>query len=390
VSAFPTYGPDEIAALDAQADAILGVFAANGYARHESSVLQPAGIFLARSGEEIRRRTFELTDPSGRELCLRPDLTIPACKWQVDSGNPYPARLCYNGLAFRHQPLEPHRPTQFYQAGAELLGLEDRAAADVEIMRLAIETLRAAGLVRFEMKVGDLALFSALIDALDVPAQWRGRLKRHFWRKGYFEALLDRLTSGARSDAQRLLAHLGRLEAAEARTAIEGLIDMVGEAPLGARTREEIVERLIEQAADAAALRLDARVAQTIASMLAVKGSAPAALAEIRALVKSAGVTLEAPLVAMEARLEALRSLGLDPDAIAFEARFGRNMEYYTGFVFELWSKDAEGPVQVAGGGRYDGLLEALGAGRSIPAVGCAIRTERVMAARRAQERSAA
>ena len=64
-------------------------------------------------------------------------------------------------------------------------------------------------------------------------------------------------------------------------------------------------------------------------------------------------------------------------------ARFGRNMEYYTGFVFELWSRDSEGSVQVAGGGRYDTLLEALGAKRPVPAIGCALRTERVLAARR-------
>ena len=79
MSAFPTYGPEDIAALDEQADAILAVFGARGYTRHEPSMLQPAQIFVDRSGEEIRRRTFELTDPSGRELCLRPDLTIPTC-----------------------------------------------------------------------------------------------------------------------------------------------------------------------------------------------------------------------------------------------------------------------------------------------------------------------
>lgn len=387
--AFPTYGPDLIATLDQQANAILNVFASRGYARHESSVLQPADIFLDRSGEEIRRRTFELTDPSGRELCLRPDLTIPACKWQVESGNPYPARLCYNGLAFRHQPSEPHRPTQFYQAGAELLGLEDRAAAEIEIMQLTVDVVRAAGLDAFEMKIGDLGLFSTLIDALDVPAQWRGRLKRHFWRKGYFEALLQRLTSGAANDSQRLLAHLGGLETKEARVAVEGLLDMIGEAPLGARTREEIVDRLIEQAADAAALRLDPKVANVITAVLEITGPAPKALADIRSLMKSAGVALEAPLSAMETRLDAIKSLGIDPAQVTFAAHFGRNMEYYTGFVFELWSRDAEGAVQVAGGGRYDGLLEALGAGRSIPAIGCAIRTERVLAARRAQEREA-
>jgi ATP phosphoribosyltransferase regulatory subunit len=383
MSAFPTYRPDQIAALDAQADAILNVFTARGYARHESSVLQPADIFLDRSGEEIRRRTFELTDPSGRELCLRPDLTIPICKWQVESGNPYPARLCYNGLAFRHQPSEPQRPTQFYQAGVELLGLEDRTAAEIEIMRLTTDAVRAAGLDTFTLKIGDLGLFSSLIDALDVPSQWRGRLKRHFWRKGYFEALLQRLTSGAVNDSQRLLAHLGSLETKEARVAVEGLLDMVGEAPLGARTREEIVDRLIEQAADAAALRLDPKVANVITTMLEISGPASKALANIRALMKSAGITLEAPLAAMEARLAALEALHIDPVQVTFGAHFGRNMEYYTGFVFELWSRDAEGAVQVAGGGRYDGLLEALGTGRSIPAIGCAIRTERVLAARR-------
>jgi ATP phosphoribosyltransferase regulatory subunit len=384
MAGFPTYDSVLLAALEAQADAILSVFVGRGYARAEPSVLQPAEIFLDRSGEEIRRRTFLLTDPSGRELCLRPDLTIPVCRLHVTSGGAYPARLCYNGLAFRHQPAEPDRPTQFYQAGAELLGVEDRTNADIEIATVAIEALRAAGLAEFEMKIGDLGLFSALIDALDVPPQWRGRLKRHFWRAGYFEALLDRLSNGNASGAQRLLAHLGTLSENDAKPAFEGLLDLLGEAPHGARTREEIVERLMEQAADATAVRLDTRVAKLIADVLAVSGPAPQALDQIRALTKAAGVALDAPLAAMQTRLAALAKLNIDPSRIAFAARFGRNMEYYTGFVFELWSRDAEGAVQVAGGGRYDRLLENFGATAGTPAIGCAIRTERVLAARRA------
>ena len=383
--AFPYYDATGIEALNAQAAAILKCFGARGYARQEPSVLQPADIFLDRSGEEIRRRTFTLTDLSGRELCLRPDLTIPICRQAVESGAKFPARISYNGLAFRHQPSEPNRPTQFFQAGAELLGLEDRAAGEIEIMTLAIEALHAAGLTDFEMKVGDLGLFGALVDALDVPPQWRARLKRHFWRAGYFEALLSRLTNGAATDAQRLLGSLGGLTAKESRAAIEGLMDMVADAPQGARTREEIVERLMEQAADAAALRLDPKIAQVITSLLGISGTAQSALGEIRALTKAAGIKLDAPLAAMEARLAALTPLGIDPSRVTFAARFGRNMEYYTGCVFELWSRDAEGPVQVAGGGRYDTLLEALGADRPITAIGCAVRTERVLAARRHQ-----
>jgi ATP phosphoribosyltransferase regulatory subunit len=385
--AFPYSDAGAIGALNEQGDAMLGVFGARGYVRHEPAVLQPADIFLDRSGEEIRRRTFTLTELSGRELCLRPDLTIPICKHAVDSGARFPARISYHGLAFRHRPAAPDRPTQFYQAGVELLGLEDRPGGDREILTIAVEALRAAGLKDFTIRIGDLALFGALVDALDVPQQWRARLKRHFWRAGYFEALLARLTNGAASDQQRLLGSLGGLTQVESRAAIEGLMDMVADAPQGARTREEIVERLMEQAADAAALRLDPKIADVITSLLAVSGTAQSAIAEIRKLTSDAGIALDAPLKAMEERLAALANLGVSPAQVSFTARFGRNMEYYTGFVFELWARDGEGPVQIAGGGRYDSLLETLGAGKPVSAVGVAIRTERVLAAKKAQQK---
>ncbi len=384
MAAFPLLDQAGIGALDTQAQAILGTFAARGYQRQEPSVLQYADIFLERSGEEIRRRTFTLTDPAGNELCLRPDLTIPICREHVARGGAYPARLCYNGLAFRHQPNEPHRPTQFYQAGAELLGLQDRAAGDAEIMSLAVESLRAAGLKNFDLKIGDLGLFAKLVDALDVPAQWRGRLKRHFWRVDYFDALLARASSGAATNTQKLLANIGVMDEPEARSALEGLMDMFDEQQAGARTREEIIDRLMEQAADAASLRLDPKIAAVISKMLEITGPAANALTEIRKLTKGAGVDIDESLVAMEARLAALKALGVDPAKISFAARFGRNMEYYTGFVIEFWSRDAEGAVQIAGGGRYDTLLEALGAKTPEPAVGFVIRTERVLAARRA------
>ena len=118
--------------------------------------------------------------------------------------------------------------------------------------------------------------------------------------------------------------------------------------------------------------------------MLQVTGPARTCIAEIGALLKKNRVKLELPLATMEARIAALAKLGLDEKRASFAARFGRNMEYYTGFVFELWSKDKEGPVQIAGGGRYDTLLKMLGAKENVPAVGCAIRVERVLAARRA------
>jgi ATP phosphoribosyltransferase regulatory subunit len=368
MTAFPYYEDGAMEALNAQANVLLGLFAAHGYARAEPAVLQPASIFLDRSGEEIRRRTFTLTDPSGRELALRPDLTIPICRQAVKAGTKFPARICYNGLVFRHQPGEPNRPTQFFQAGVELLGLEDRAAGDAEIVGIAVEALRAAGVKDFSLRIGDLALFTALVDALALPANWRARLKRHFWRPGYVESLLHWLGHGERGALPKTRAE------------IETLIDAQGDAPLAGRTRGEIIARALDRAAEAASLKLDPKVSDAIAQLLDITGPADIALAKTQALLKTAGINLDAQLVALDARLKTLAGLGIAPSRVQFTAHFGRNMEYYTGFVFEFWARDREGPVQIAGGGRYDSMMEMLGAKGPVSAIGCALRTERVLA----------
>ena len=92
MSAFPQYDAALLDQLDTQAAAILGVFGKKNYARVEPPILQPADVFLDRSGEEIRRRTFVLNDPSGAELCLRPELTIPVCRMYLDANGKFPAR----------------------------------------------------------------------------------------------------------------------------------------------------------------------------------------------------------------------------------------------------------------------------------------------------------
>jgi ATP phosphoribosyltransferase regulatory subunit len=368
MAAFPYYDVSAIGALNDQAVVLLKLFAARGYMREEPSILQPADIFLDRYGEEIRRRTFTLTDPSGRDLCLRPDLTIPICKHAVDAGAKFPARISYNGLAFRHQPSRPLRPTQFFQAGVELLGLEDAAAGEAEILGLSFDAMRAAGLQDFEMRFGDLALFGALVDALELPVQWRTRLKRHFWRAGYVETLLQRLGHGA-----------GK---APSRAVIEARLQQHAGAPPSGRTREEIIARAMEQGAEAAALHLDPAIAGVITKLFGISGPAQQAVDEIRTLLKAAGIKLDTPLAIMDARLKTITALGVDPARVRFTAHFGRNIEYYTGFVFELWSRDSEGPVQVAGGGRYDALMETLGATARVTAIGCALRTERMLVAK--------
>ena len=53
-----------------------------------------------------------------------------------------------------------------------------------------------------------------------------------------------------------------------------------------------------------------------------------------------------------------------------FSTNFGRDIEYYTGIVFEIYNSSKK---EIARGGRYDGLLKSLGSKKNISAVGAAI-----------------
>src|SRR5581483_9807426 len=126
-----------ITAPDARAEALVAAYERAGYRRIAPPLLQPAEPFLDLSGEDIRRRMFLTTDPEGRELCLRPDLTIPVSRAYLASAEAgKPAGFCYLGPVFRHRD---GAASEFVQAGIESFGRQDKAAADAEMLALALE-----------------------------------------------------------------------------------------------------------------------------------------------------------------------------------------------------------------------------------------------------------
>ena len=195
----PAEAAQKVEALEAQAQRLMGTFARAGYEQIAPAIIQPAGLFLDVVGEALRARTYVFTDPDGEELCLRPDLTVPTCRLHLarHPAGDVPARYCYSGSAFRYQPggATSAHPSEFRQAGIESFAAADREQDDAAVLALIVEALREAGLARFQLRFGDLGLFTALLDALPMPQRWRRRLRHHFWRPEAFRAELARLTS---------------------------------------------------------------------------------------------------------------------------------------------------------------------------------------------------
>ncbi|MEQ1695376.1 MAG: ATP phosphoribosyltransferase regulatory subunit [Hyphomicrobiaceae bacterium] len=379
-------------ALEAQATRIMGVFTRAGHEAVAPAIIQPAGVFLDGIGEALRARTYVFTDQEGRELCLRPDLTVPTCRLHLErvADPATPAKYCYNGAAFRYQPADVNaaaHPREFRQAGIESIGCPDPIEAEAETLATMIAALEAASLARqaLHLRFGDLALMRALLDAVDMPQRWRHRLQAQFWRPQAFRAELKRLTQ----DPAGLMKALPPRLVQELRAAAPGTGDAIVSAHLdaqnketfGARSVREVTESILSVIEDSRSPPLAPSAKALIEAYVAINVPCQQAAPAVAALAKSANIDLAAPLAKFNARLDRFTAHGLDLNAATFSGEFGRSLEYYTGFVFEIGAPGQPLLSPVAGGGRYDGLMRLAGSPHDVPAVGAAIHTERLLAA---------
>jgi ATP phosphoribosyltransferase regulatory subunit len=377
-------------ALEDQAERIMRVFAQGGYEHIAPSIIQPADVFLDRVGEQVRSRTYIFSDPEGQELCLRPDLTIPACRVYLER-NPKAnrvARYAYNGPAFRYQQGkdDPLRPREFRQAGIECFGVAEREQAEAEVLGLVVDALRETGLRGFVLKLGDLGMVRALLDALPIPSRWRDRLLGSFWRPDSFHAVLRRLAQPASPLADAKVASLAReLDADDpdgAERRVGAFLEENSLAFVGARSLAEITARLLAAAADMREQPLPGDVVSIVERYLAIAGSPENAGRDIARLAAEARIDLGEALDRYMHRLALFRDTGVGLHHAQFSADFGRQLHYYSGFLFQIELPGQGIAGQIAGGGRYDGLLASIGGPADAPAVGSAIHTERLLAAR--------
>jgi len=356
----------------------MAVFERAGFSQIAPDIIQPADIFLERSGEDIRARTFVFNDPDGNELCLRPDLTVPACRFHLShAAKPeQEARYSYLGPAFRF-PDEKLSPQEFTQAGLEWFAASDAVAAEARILKLAIQALEAAGASGLKVTLGDVGLFASLLDDTKMPDRWRRRLAHQFWRPEAFKNLLHNFAT-APAKKRSSISDVVDAVNSDAVGTVSAWIDKNTIVLQGTRSVEEIAERLSEKHSDRSEAPLQASAVQNIEAYLAIVGSAVDVKLPLNAV--QAGKAYAQSVAAYEQRLDAMEEQGLNPKRFQFSANFGREIEYYTGFVFQIEAVIGNEVVSLAGGGRYDELLSDLGAPTKISAIGCAIHTERLQA----------
>ena len=367
-------------------DTLLALFTRAGYAVIEPPVLQPAELFLDLSGEEMRRRMFVTLDANGAELCLRPEYTIPVCRAHLAAirEDAIAARYCYRGPVFR---LRAGETGEFQQAGIESIGRSDIAATDAEILGLAMEALDHLAIVPQRIALGDVGLLEALLAALDIPAAARTRLMRAIVA-GNGPALLAAPPEAEEAQAATI-QHAGLLAALEgqdpkaARAFVEDVLSIAGITSVGGRSAGDIARRFLARAGrNGGDIAPEARA--VLRRYLAISGDPDSAAAAIRALAGDAGLAgdaaMDAALDLFEERNGFLAARDIDLTQLGFRADFARNLDYYTGFIFDIAAGPDQAGKPLVGGGRYDRLARHLDPERSLPAIGCSFWLDRIAA----------
>ena len=333
---------------------ILKAVKSRGYKYIELDAVIGADQIIQRSGENFRQYMFSFQDPSGNEMCLRPDLTIVSCLRYLKNKSKAKEKIFYSGQAFRKIENQGGQIIR-NQIGYEIIGSKNIKQDDSEIIQTSIKTIQKIKKVKLKIEIGNIKLFNLLLDKLKLPKRWKLRLSRHFWREKYFESLLKRLETN--SDIDPIGVEVDKKRYRKMKSENKNKM-------IGGRKISEILNRFNNKIKDPRKFSEGKKTASIIREYLKI--SCPINLA--RKKLNSFFLKHKIKIDIKDEFFPLKNKLG--KNKIIFSTNFGRELEYYTGMVFNIKNQSNTNLIQ---GGRYDNLLSNLGAKRKIPAVGAAI-----------------
>ena len=142
-------------------------FQSFGYREVQTPTFENLELFTAKSGDTIIEELYSFKDKSERDLALRPELTAPVIRFYVEKlqMEPKPLKLFYFGNCYRYDRPQKGRYREFKQAGCEIIGT-DTPEAYAELIALAYEILKNAGLKNIKLNIGNLTILSSLFASL--------------------------------------------------------------------------------------------------------------------------------------------------------------------------------------------------------------------------------
>ena len=316
-------------------------------------------FILQRSGENFKKYLFSFLNSDGRELSLRPDLTISSVIRYVQSKSQKKEKVFYSGSAFRKSYNKKNVVRR--QIGMEIFASKDQNVDDKEIIDISLKILKSSKYKNSKLNIGNFKLFELLINKLQIPQRWKQRLLKFFWNKKYFSELLKRLESNLDIDPvvvagdKKMYSKMMKLD----QTKI-----------INGRTYKDIIQRFESKITDPRQSETGKKSAKIINEFLKIKCSLNDAPSILNKFFKKYDLNI---FVNKEFfPVKNLKKKGLKFEFSTSIGR-GREVEYYNSLIFSVEVKKKNKFVNLISGGRFDELTSKFLGLKKVPAVGAAV-----------------
>lgn len=279
-----------------------------GYSEYGASILEPADLYRAKTGDEIvNEQTYTFKDRGDREVTLRPEMTPTVARMVAAKKREFSFPLRWYSIPnlFRYEQPQKGRLREHWQLNVDIFGVEG-IEAEIEIISLVHSIMKRFGLKddNYEIRINNRKIVNYILeDFLSLSLEESHAISKLIDKKDKMskEDFAEKVHSvvGGKSDELLKLLHSKNLE------------DFISLLPEKARTHQGVLE-----------------------------------IKELQ---------------------EKLAGIGIKNSV--FSPTLMRGFDYYTGIVFEIFDTNPENRRAIFGGGRYDNLLSIFGA-EKIPAVG--------------------
>jgi histidyl-tRNA synthetase len=328
-----------------------------GYVEYMAPSVELLKLFELKSGEGIITETFKVESRSGQKLVLIPELTPSLSRMLAEKQQNYtkPIRWFSIPKCYRDETLQRGRVKEFWQYNADILGV-DNIYADAEIITLLIKVIIALGFTKkqFVVLVNDREFVQQFLKELGVDQFLP--IIRILDRKDKIvqEAIEKNLKASFGEEAKDIALTLRHSTEVD-----ESIFDHIPKT----KETEELIANFpsFRKKALVTALKklaLTTEQAEKLYQLSQLRAPPKKFLQKVKKLYPSD--TLKEALKNLAALSELLESFGV-AKYVLFDGSLARGLDYYTGIIFEAWSREGVLPRAIAGGGRYADLVAILG-----------------------------
>jgi len=321
------FSPEEMIVREYVIQTIKKIFESYGFDTIETTALEDLELLTAKSGEDVAKQIFRIETEKERKIGLRFDLTVPLARFLANNPQiPKPFKRYVIAPVWRYEEPQAGRLRQFYQADVDVCGSKSMEA-DVECIACAVDCLKALGFKGLRVRINNRKILEGFIEVIKKEV------------------------------VKEVKIEFGSLE-------IFRIIDKIGK--IGTEGVKEELRKI----------GLPKEQIEDLLKMITVNGKFENVFKRGEKLLANVQKGKEG-MGELKQIYEFSKFYGIS-DLIVLDFSLARGLDYYTGPIFEIEAKTEKNVGSLAGGGRYDNLIELYG-GQQTPATGISLGIERIM-----------